>query len=599
MAASCREKITSEEYGDWIIDFELTEELNQLDQSGVDYCYEKIDEELGIIYAKRSQMEEVGLLNYPYQQLPSLFDFPLLITDSVMEPFDPSPLIRSGISRVQGEPLNLTGKGVVLAFIGTGIDYRNPLFQNPDGSTRILSIWDQTIEESREGEDSPVPFGTIYTREQINEALKKGDPYSLVPTKDERGITTAMASVAAGSALEAPEVFTGAAPEADLVIVKLKEAKQYLKDYYLLKKGGTAYQSTDIMLGVKYADTFAHPFLRPVVFCLGMGTNYGGHSGTTPLSRYLQRMGNKRSRAFVISGGEEGNRSHHFRGREKKSIGRITEGSYEEIIEIRVGEEERGFLMEIWGKIPDQYFVSIETPGGEKLPFFGSRTNKGREYSFIYEKTRITVTYALITSSQGEEVVTLRFEAPSAGIWKVILKKEGEAPTFPVHAWLPVENFLSSETYFLTPDPEITLTVPSYPENAVCVSSYSDRTNSIYVESGRGFSRGLQLKPDLAAPAVNISTAVRSLPGELRIGKQTGSILSASFTAGGTAQLLQWAYTEQRGNYLNSNEVRNLLVLGAGREDGMTYPNRQWGYGKLDLQGVFDSLANTLPTASG
>lgn len=588
MALTCREKIVSEEYADWIIDFELTEELKRMDDSGIDYCYEKIDEELGIIYAKRNQMEEVGLLNYSYQQIPSLLAFPTLATETVMEDFDFGPLIDSGIIQVQDEPLQLTGEGVIIAMIGTGIDYRNPLFKHPDGSTRILAIWDQTGDEDTTSDE--VPFGRVYTKEMINEALKNEDPFLLVPVRDESGVSTAMAAVAAGSNIQNPAVFTGAAPNAELVIVKLKEAKSYLKQYYLLPQEVSAYQSTDIMLAVRYADSFTVEFFRPVIFCLGMGTNYGGHSGTTPLSRYLERIGQKRSRTMIISGGEEGNRSHHYYGQFKENEEKISDSSVREI-EIRVGEKEKGFLMEIWGRIPDRYQVSVKSPGGEEIPYFGIRSNKGREYSFIFERTRITATYALVTSGTQDQLISLRFEEPTPGIWTVSLKKEGTRTDSSFHAWLPLESFLSGETYFLTPSPDVTITVPSFTPNAICVASYSGDSDSIYVESGRGFSRGIQIKPDVAAPAVKISVPLKSLPQELRIGKQTGSPLSTALTVGATAQFLQWAYTERRGNYLNSNEVKSLLILGAVRNDQMTYPNRQWGYGKLNVEGIFTALA--------
>ena len=588
MPKLCKEKIISEEYADWIIDFELTEELRLLDQSGVDYCYEKIDEELGIIYVKKNQIEEMNLLNYPYQQIPAVLGFPGLITESVTEGFNDDPLIQSGIMQIQAEPLELVGEGVVIALIGTGIDYRNPLFQNPDGTTRILAIWDQTIEDGTESKE--VPFGRVYSRGEINQALKEENPETYIPTRDEKGITTVMAAVAAGSNIINPSVFTGAAPRADLVVVKCKECKKYLREYYLLSDKAAAYQSTDLMLAIKYVDSFVREFFRPVIFCIGFGTNLGSHSGTSPLSRYLKRIGEKRGRTVIITGGEEGNRSHHFYGKFNNS--NISDQNSKVIeMEIRVGEDERGFLMEVWGRIPDRFLISVKSPSGEEIPSFGIRSNKGREYTFIYEKTKITATYALITSGGGDELISFRFQAPTPGIWTVSIEKEEGISESDFHAWLPLEDFLSSETYFLKPDPEITLTVPSFTENAVCVSSYSTKTNSIYVESGRGFSRGIQIKPDLAGPAVNISVPGKSFPGQLRVGRQTGSILAAALTAGGTAQLLQWAYTDRKANYLNSNEVKDLLILGAKREGRTSYPNSFWGFGRLSIQGIFDILA--------
>ena len=188
-------------------------------------------------------------------------------------------------------------------------------------------------------------------------------------------------------------------------------------------------------------------------------------------------------------------------------------------------------------------------------------------------------------------MITVRFQNPTEGIWTLILQSESGLKNAGFHVWLPVSQFLSSETYFLNPNPDITLTVPSYAENAVTVSSYSDRNNSIYVRSGRGFSRGSDIKPDIAAPAVSVSAVQRGIPGEIRIAKVTGSAMAAAITAGGVSDFMQWAVIEGNANYLKSSEVKNYFIRGAVRDRNISYPNRQWGFGKLSVQGVFDSLA--------
>ena len=532
-------------------------------------------------------MEPIGLLNYSYQRLPGLFGLQELMTESVGEVFDPTPLISSGIRDVQQEPLSLTGNGTIIAFLDTGIDYQNPVFRNPDGSSRILAIWDQTIQDGVP--PSGFEYGTEYTQEMINHALQNENPFSVVPSRDENGHGTAVASVAAGSRIEGGTVFTGAAPDADILVIKLKECKQYLKDYYLIPDGVIAYQSTDIMMALEYADTFARSFYRPVIFCITLSSSYGSHSGTTPLSNYLNRLANKRSRIFVVGGGDEGNSSHHYEG--NLSPGNEEENETQEEIEIRVGENERGFIAEIWGKSPNVFSLSIRSPGGEEIPNTGVRVDRGIEYEFVYERTDITVSYALVEGNTGDELITVRFQNPTPGIWTLILQSESGLINAGFHIWLPILQFLSSETYFLSPNPNITLTLPSYAGNAVTVSSYSDRNNSIYVQSGRGFSRGSDIKPDIAAPAVGISAVQRGMPGEIRIRKVTGSAAAAAITAGGVADFMQWAITDRNANYLKSSEVKNYLIRGALRDSNLTYPNRLWGFGKLSIQGVFDSLA--------
>ena len=585
--ASCKERILSNDYADWIIDFELTEELRNLDSTNLDYCFRQIDRGLGLVFVRRNQMEPIGLLNYSYQRLPALFGLQELVTESVGEVFDPTPLISSGIRDVQQEPLNLTGKGTIIVFLDTGIDYQNPVFRNSDGSSRILAIWDQTIQDGIP--PAGFEYGTEYTKEMIDEALQNDNPLSVVPSRDENGHGTSVASVATGSRIGESTMFTGAAPDAEILVIKLKECKQYLRDYYLIPDGVTAYQSTDIMMALEYADTFARSFYRPVIFCIALSSSYGSHSGTSPLSNYLNRLANKRSRIFVAGGGNEGNSSHHYEGNLSPVNGESSE--MQEEIEIRVGENERGFIAEIWGKSPNVYSLAIRSPGGEEIPNTGVKIDRGIEYEFVYERTEITVSYALVEGSTGDELITVRFRNPTPGIWTLILQSESGLKNAGFHIWLPISQFLSSETYFLSPNPNITLTLPAFAQNVITVSSYSDRNNSIYVRSGRGFSRGSDIKPDIAAPAVGISAVQRGIPGEIRLQKVTGSAMAAALTAGGVADFMQWAITDRNANYLKSSEVKNYLIRGAVRDDNLTYPNRLWGFGKMSIQGVFDSLA--------
>ena len=587
MPVSCRERILSNEYADLIIDFELTGELLDMDTSGADYCYRQVDRGLGLVFTRRNQMEPVGLLNYSYQRIPSLFGLQELVTEATGQVFDNTPLVNSGIWQVQREPLKLTGKGTIIAFVDTGIDYSNPVFRNPDGSSRILAIWDQTLQEG--APPAGFEYGTEYDRAQINRALQSENPYSVVPSRDENGHGTAVASIAAGSRIAQGSGFTGAAYDADILVIKLKECKTYLRDYYLIPEEVPAYQSTDIIMALEYADTFARSFYRPVIFCVALGSSYGSHSGNSPLSNYMNRLAGKRSRIFVVGGGNEGNSAHHYEGDLSPQNG--SEEETQEEIEIRVGENERGFLTEIWGKAPNIFSLAIRSPGGEELPNTGVRVDRGIEYEFVYERTSITVSYALVEGNTGDELITVRFQNPTPGIWTLILQSESGLKNAGFHVWLPITQFLSSETYFLSPNPNITITIPGYAENVITTATYSDRTNSIYVRSGRGFSRGSEIKPDIAAPGVNVSAVQRGIGQEIRIAKVSGSAAATAITTGGVADFLQWAVTEGNANYLKSGEVKNYLIRGAVREENLTYPNPLWGFGKLSIQGVFDSLA--------
>ncbi len=569
----CREKILSENYYDIIIDYAL----NPSDRENYDFCYTDIENLYNIVYANRGGIPNIEEYFFDYQTIPKLYG--LMQDGGLAEGFDPGSLIASGITQVQREPLNLTGRGVIICIVDTGIDYENPAFLDEYGESRILAIWDQTIQEGTPPEG--FLFGTEYTREDINRALASPEPRSIVPSHDENGHGSAIAGVAAGSSrLNAEErtAYTGAAPEADIVVVKLKECKQYLRNFYLVPQGVPAYQENDIMLAVEYADRFAEPFRRPVVICLGMGTNFGDHGGNSPLARYLNWIAVKRSRGVVVCGGNEGNAAHHYRGLLEKRVN--AEASYADV-EIRTAENVRGFFLELWGNVPDVFNVSIRSPGGETIPPIRLGIRQSITYGFIYERTRITIDSVLVEPSSGEELIVFRVQNPTPGIWNFRIESVGEVHNGEFHMWLPITAFLNAQVYFTESTPYTTLTEPGMAQDVITVSTYNAANNSFYAESGRGFSRMGEMKPDWAAPGVNVSTI---------FGRQTGSSLAAAITAGAVAQFLQWAVVEGNNRLVETREIKSYMIRGASRSSELEYPNREWGYGRLNMVGTFEAL---------
>lgn len=561
---TCKERILSNDYYDIIADFRLGYETSNLD-----LCYVNLENSYYIFYWNRSELPNPNEYFYNYRSVPKLYGL-------MQEYFSPDSLIESGITQVQREPLSLTGRNCVIVFIDTGIDYTNPLFRNPDGSSRILAIWDQTIQTGTPPEG--FLYGTEYSREEINRALESEDPYAVVPSRDEIGHGSNLAAVAAGSRLGSGLEYLGAAPEADIVVVKLKECKDYLRSFYLVPRGVPAYEESDIMLAVQYGDGFAEVFERPVIFCLGLGTNYGDHAGSSALSRYLSTVAVKRSRAVVVCGGNEGNAAHHYQGN-LNNRGNTIENR--DAVEIRVGENADGFLLELWGNVPDVFTISARSPGGETIPAIRLGVRDVITYSFIYERTRIAVAGDLVEPASGEELVLLRVQAPTPGIWTFQVEASGEIHNGEFHMWLPITQFMNAEAFFLKPTPYITLTEPAMAADVISVSTYDASNNSFYISSGRGFTRTGAIKPDFAAPGVNISV-VR--------GRQTGSSLAAAITAGAVAQFMQWAVVDGNNPFVESREIRNYFIRGASRSFDLTYPNREWGYGRLNVAGIFDAL---------
>lgn len=562
-----REKIISNDYFDLITDFVLPGGTGAYLQDAV---YQPISGEIGITYVNRNSISPLSISAITYPVIPSLYGLMQL-----RESFDPTPLVRSGITQVQGGSLALTGRGVVIGFLDTGIRYEEEVFRNEDGSTRILGIWDQTIQTGQP--PTGILYGTEYRREQINAALQSENPRQIVPSEDEIGHGTALASVAAGSALRGGLGFLGAAPQADIVMVKLRQAKPHLREFYLVDEEVPAYAESDIMVALKYLESFAISVSRPLIICMGIGTNMGDHEGHSTLAAYLNQIATRRSRAVIVCGGNEGNSAHHYMGTSIEGLRETVDN-----VEIRVDGSQMGFTAELWGSVPARHSIAIRSPGGEITPTVDFREQESRRFSFIYERTTIEVDHILVEQGSGEELIFFRFLAPTPGIWTIqvtISESNGESS---FHIWLPITQFLQSDTYFLRPSPYITLTEPANIREVISVTTYNDTNGSFWADSGRGFTRLGRIKPDLCSPGVNISTV---------FGKETGSSLAAALTAGAAALFMEWAVVKGNRPQVESRELKNYLIRGADRSPEIDYPSREWGYGKLDIAGTFDVLA--------
>lgn len=558
---TCKEAILSNEYADIILDFTLSNEL--LAKLNYDYCFRSIDDEFGIAHVERRKLPELSIGVYNYVSIPKLY--------GLMETFNAENLVEMGNIRIQNPPLSLQGKGVIIGFIDTGIRYQLDAFRDEEGNSRIRSIWDQTIQSGEPPEG--FSYGTEYTREEINQALLSDTPLDIVPSTDENGHGTAMASAAAGSILTQGLTFRGAAPQADIAVVKLKGAKNYLRDFYVIDDTAVAYQENDIMEAIKYLEQMAIVFRRPVVIVLGIGTNMGSHTGASPLGVYMNKVAAKRSRAVVVCGGNEGDKEHHY------------SGTVPDQVEIRVEQNTKGFCMELWGCRVDSYIAYIRSPGGEMTTVIDFRNGIDREISFLFDKTKIYAGIVLVEQGSGEELIFFRFLNPTPGVWSVIVspsEQERLRGTGCFNMWLPITEFIDGAVEFLEPSPEMTLTEPSNVENVITISAYNGLNGSWFPESGRGYARNNLIKPDLAAPGVQVSTAV---------GNRTGSSLAAALSAGCVAQFMEWAIVEGNAPLVESKGIKSYFIRGAVRENNIVYPDKRWGYGKINVNGTFEALA--------
>ncbi|MEE1179103.1 MAG: S8 family peptidase [Lachnospiraceae bacterium] len=494
-------------------------------------------------------------------------------------PLDTTSLEVSGILQTQNQPgLNLHGKNVLLGFVDTGINYTHPAFLSADGQTRIVEIWDQTVPSSTG--DGPFGYGTVYTAEQIQEAVNLENPLSLVPVTDPEGHGTFIAGVAAGSENRQQE-FIGAANEAQIAAVKLKEAKQPLQNFYFYSGEKPVYQENDIMTGIQYLVELAERLQLPLVLCLALGSNQGDHMGYTPLDLTLRRLDTVPGIVCVTAAGNEAGKAHHY-------LGNVTGYTQPTSVEILVPEGCPGFFAELWGFPPELFSVGFRSPSGEIIPRIPARLGQMQNIPLFLDRTHIELYYEVIQSTSGSQLIFLRFVMPTPGIWTIQVYASGNTRS-EFHLWLPISGFVSSNIIFLMPDPYTTITAPGNSPYVITAGAYDAYSKSIYLNSGRGYTRNQQVKPDLCAPGVKVSG-----PG-IRDSyvQRDGTSVAAALTAGSCALLMEWGQKLPVPRYLSTYEIKNLLIRGAIRNPDLFYPNREWGYGTLDVYQVFRAISTT------
>lgn len=575
---SCTNSVASEDFADFIAPYFTTPE-EFIRSQGTD-CVDFVNSTLAVVYVPLSTVTPSTYTSYTYSAVPKLYSL-----------LDVTSMDAAGITPAGELPvLNNQGAGVIVGFVDTGINYTDSLFRNVDGSTRIIGIWDQTNNSDNSNNienETAKPFsafsalyGTQYTAEEINLALNSDNPASIVPTRDENGHGTFLASIAAGNRDERAG-FSGAAPRASIAMVKLKPAKQYLRDFYLIQDGAEAYQENDIMMGVSYLYFLARKYSMPLVVCIPLGTNMGSHMGMSRLGQYLNQVSLSNGSAVITAAGNETGARHHFRA--------VMDADTDEVTaELRVGEREAGFSMELWAENMGAYTVGFISPTGEvareiSVPLRGENT-----VSFLLEQTQITVYTQIADVSAGSQFIFMRFENPMSGIWRILIQNSLDIrETF--HLWLPVRGFISDETYFLRPNPDTIITDPGNAQYPITVTAYDHTRNSIYIHASRGYSLSGRIKPDLAAPGVNILGA--SVSGR-RLTRMSGTSVSAAHLAGAAAILLNWGILDGNYPYLNTPVLKSIFVRGAQRNPALTYPNREFGYGTLNLYEAFLRLRN-------
>ncbi len=485
-------------------------------------------------------------------------------------------LEQSGILSTQSQPvLNLKGSGILVGFLDSGIDYTHPAFRNTDGTTRILSIWDQSDQTG--SPPAGLQYGSEYTREQINLALFSADPLETVPVRDENGHGTAVAGIACGTPQEESDFF-GAAPEAGILFVRLKPAKQYLRDYFLIPPEADAFQENDLMLGVRYLAEKARQLQKPLVICITLGSNQGSHSGQTPLEETLSSIQSLSGIYVVTAAGNEAGMGHHYYGKLS------TQGERADI-ELLVDAKTRGFTVEFWSAAPEIFSIGLISPGGEVIEPIRSRSKTSQEFTLLLDNTRVTLDYELVEITTGMQLVMLRFSEPAPGLWRIIVISRSFV-NGGFHLWLPISGFIPSGIRFFNPLPDTTLVIPACADGPITVSTSNAYKGTLFINSSRGYTSNGIIKPDFAAPGVEVTAPVPG--GGLRL--FTGSSAASALTSGAVCLLAEWGLRRSKPRIFTSREIKSLFLYGTMRNAALHYPNPEWGYGEMNLFGVFEAM---------
>ncbi|MDR1693062.1 MAG: S8 family peptidase, partial [Oscillospiraceae bacterium] len=461
----------------------------------------------------------------------------------------------SGITPIQRQPfLGLRGRGVLLGFIDTGIDYTLDTFRYEDGSSRVAAVWDQTAEgNSPEG----YGFGAEYGKEAINEALASPDPYATVPHRDTVGHGTFLASVAGGRE-------DGAAPDAEIVMVKLRSSNPFYREAFLIPPGqDNAFDSADVMQGVEFILEKARELNRPVSVCLSVGTNLSGHDGFTVFEEYLSRVSHRTGVTICAAAGDEGNANHH-------TSGAIPRAGEVQAIELSVPQSSGDVYLTVLNGAECRLSVSVSSPTGELVGRVPAKNGAVVSEQLIFERTKVEVYYFFPIEGSGAQLTAIKLIGATPGIWTVYAHSDAPGR---FDAWLPLTGLSSSPgTRFLAPNPECTVAVPASAAGVITCCAFDSFDRSLYAASSWGPTRLQAPCPDLAAPGVGVTGALPTGTGSMR-----GTSVAAAITAGACALLLQWGVVERNEPYADTYLARAYLIRGCDRDPGMTYPNPRWG----------------------
>ncbi len=546
-------------------------------------AFEKIN--YGAVFAEKSMFAAVAIKKGMLGTL--IRDVPQIVNIEKSSSYSLSDLVPSfddqGINVDSSNNLGLDGDGVIIGIISTGIDYLNEKFMTQDRRTRISTIWDQSLNS----DSPPVPFsyGSEFDKEEINKAIRThfsgGNPYEIVPHKDEVGHGTAIAGIIGASRIREKDEVYGIAPKCEFAIVKVKRAKKITMEQYGIDQGlPNVYESTDLASAISYLAELQNTLMKPMIVYLALGSNFGAHTGRAALERYIDFFTLKRGFAIITDTGNEGNGSTHTSG-EVSSTGTM------KTIEINVDKEEKNLYSTIWFRDPDVFSVGVVSPSGEGIKRISIPATNGSQVKFTLGSTTITILYSIQAQAMADKMIGILIENVSGGVWKIDLT--GEYVIYGGYdVWLLQRPLLKKETRVLVPNEYTTLTIPSTAIGTVTTANYQELTNIRIPEPGKGFTKDGRIKPSVSTLANNILTVGL----EKKIAVVSGTAAAGAILSGLSVLLFQWGFVQRKDLNMFTQKLNSYIIRGTVKEPGIIYPNPTSGFGLLSFKAVFESLSN-------
>ena len=507
-------------------------------------------------------------------------DFDSISFFKILEPYtlqEITPLEATDFEYIQGsDSINLKGEGVIVGIIDTGIDYLNNIFMDETGKTRIEFIWDQGV-NTKGNENNNIPYGTIYTSNDINKAInayRNGEnPYDIVPSRDEVGHGTHMASLVGGMDYNKNQVY-GIASKCRYGIIKLNE-DMALKKRFNIKV--PVYNLATIFPALEYLKDYTLANSKPMVILLPIESNSGNHKGNSILDKYIKNIASNVGIVIVTGTGNEGDAGGH-------SLSVIENVGDSEVIELNISEEDKNIILDIWVNVPD---VNVISPSGEEsgvLSTSGS-IEFAEEISFVLEETHIFYTEFVPEVFTGDQLIRIAMHNIRPGIWKVRTTLEkGKNST--INAWIPQRALINPKTRFLNSDIYGTITIPGDSTETITAAGYDQDNFNILGYSGVAFRDDFVDRIDIAAGSKN-AVAI-GLNNKINI--INGTSVAAAMAAGTCALLMEWGIVRRNYPYMSTQSIKTFIARGTQKRKGDIYPNAQWGYGILNLYDIFSNI---------